>query len=182
MPGVPPLPQPLHEKLFIITSLLASCQAIATQAYRKCKCHGLSGSCSTKICWIQQPSFRQVGRLIMSKYNHAVRMTVVKNKKGRQRLRPKQRDGKKISNVDLIYYDNSPKFCEPDLANGSHGTKGRECNISSEEMDGCKLLCCGRGYNIQRVVRTTNCNCVFVWCCQVKCNKCESIQNLYTCK
>lgn len=29
---------------------------------------------------------------------------------------------------------------------GVLGTKGRLCNATSYDMDGCKLLCCGRGY------------------------------------
>ena len=73
---------------------------------------------------------------------------------------------------------------------GVLGTKGRLCNATSYDMDGCKLMCCGRGYQtvIQEVeekvtfwnkilstkilthVISFQSNCKFVWCCKVNCD------------
>lgn len=56
---------------------------------------------------------------------------------------------------------------------GVLGTRGRLCNSTSYGIDGCRLLCCGRGY--QTVIRDVEekCHCKFVWCCKVQCEMCS---------
>ncbi|KIH58000.1 hypothetical protein ANCDUO_11803 [Ancylostoma duodenale] len=34
----------------------------------------------------------------------------------------------------------SPDFCDADPARGIFGTKGRECNVTSQGVDGCQLV------------------------------------------
>ncbi|VDL84846.1 unnamed protein product [Nippostrongylus brasiliensis] len=46
---------------------------------------------------------------------------------------------KRHTNADLIYMSPSPDFCDPDPARGILGTKGRECNVTSQGVDGCQL-------------------------------------------
>ncbi|KXJ28076.1 protein Wnt-3a [Exaiptasia diaphana] len=157
-------------------------KAIGKLVWRKCKCHGLSGSCSMKTCWIQQPNFRQVGEHLRDRYNGASEMIININRKGKQRLKPKHKHLKKPTESDLIYYQSSPNFCDHNPKAGSLGTSGRKCNYSSTGLDGCELLCCGRGHNIQQAIVTRNCNCVFLWCCEVKCERCKELVNVYTCK
>lgn len=65
---------------------------------------------------------------------------------------------------------------------GSPGTTGRACNRTSAGMDGCSLLCCGRGYNTKKIVMRERCECKFHWCCRVDCNTCVRTVELYTCK
>ena len=166
-----------HSKRF-----LSLCQALSRLLWRKCKCHGLSGSCSMKTCWMQLPSFRQVGDHLKDKYDGSIEMIVKLNRRGKERLKPRYTHLKRPSESDLIYYQPSPNYCDVDASEGSLGTSGRECNISSSGIDGCELLCCGRGHNIQQEKVTRNCNCIFLWCCQVKCQKCEEVVNKYTCK
>lgn len=62
------------------------------------------------------------------------------------------------------------------------GTQGRVCNRSSLSTDSCSLMCCGRGYNTQRVLVREKCNCKFNWCCWVKCDTCEYYKTIHTCK
>lgn len=71
----------------------------------------------------------------------------------------------KIHHNTIIYYDN--------YRIGVMGTQDRLCNSTSQGPDSCLLLCCGRGF--QRVIEHVeeDCNCKFVWCCQVKCDKCK---------
>lgn len=173
-----------HFSLYVeaIYCIFICTQAIGKLVWRKCKCHGLSGSCSLKTCWIQQPSFRQVGDFLRDRYNGASEMITKINRKGKQRLKPKHKHLKKPTENDLIYYQTSPNFCDHNPKAGSLGTSGRECNYSSSGLDGCELLCCGRGHNIQQTQVTRNCNCVFLWCCEVKCAKCKELVNVYTCK
>jgi hypothetical protein len=62
------------------------------------------------------------------------------------------------------------------------GTQGRACNRSSLSTDSCSLMCCGRGYNTQRVVVREKCNCKFNWCCWVQCDTCTYVKTIHTCK
>ena len=60
------------------------------------------------------------------------------------------------------------------------GTQGRPCNRTSLGMDGCNLLCCGRGYNTQKTTIRERCNCKFHWCCHVECKMCLNTIDLHT--
>lgn len=62
------------------------------------------------------------------------------------------------------------------------GTQGRKCNRSSSGMDGCNLLCCGRGYNTQKSTIRERCECKFHWCCFVECKTCVKNIDMHTCK
>lgn len=42
----------------------------------KCKCHGVSGSCNMKTCWMQLPTMRQMGVVLLGKYRTAKRIQV----------------------------------------------------------------------------------------------------------
>lgn len=44
----------------------------------ECKCHGVSGSCTTKTCWTTLPKFRELGYILKEKYAHAVHVEPVK--------------------------------------------------------------------------------------------------------
>ena len=135
-----------------------------------------------RTCWMQQPSFHQVGDYLREKYEGAAEMIIKLNRRKKERLKPRYPQLKRPTEADLLYYESSPNYCDADASEGSLGTSGRECNISSSGMNGCELLCCGRGHNIQQTKVTRNCNCIFLWCCQVKCQKCKEIVNKYTCK
>ncbi|CAI9551192.1 unnamed protein product [Staurois parvus] len=73
-------------------------------------------------------------------------------------------------------------YCEEDSATGSVGTQGRLCNRTSPHVDGCDLMCCGRGYNTHQYTKVWQCNCKFHWCCFVKCNTCSERTEVFTCK
>ncbi|KAF6033075.1 hypothetical protein EB796_008656 [Bugula neritina] len=139
----------------------------------ECKCHGVSGSCEVKTCWRSLPSFKQVGQILKQSFDGA---TEVKSKKksqvGRMQLIPSSRKLKPFEVDDLVYLKDSPDFCEKNSTLGSLGTHGRECNKTSKNIDGCDLMCCGRGYRTIIEHVTDRCNCKFYWCCFVKCEEC----------
>lgn len=160
-------------------------QVVLRNMELKCKCHGISGSCELKTCWWQMASFRKLGNILKVKYDSAAEMTVQELKENRAKkefLQPRYPHFKNPTADDLIYYQNSPDYCEYNPEVGSLGTVGRECNRTSHGIDGCELLCCGRGHNTQTVVREERCDCRFVWCCDVVCRKCQRIYDVYTCK
>lgn len=83
---------------------------------------------------------------------------------------------------DLVYMEESPNYCIHNPAVGSLGTSGRVCNRTSLDMDGCNLLCCGRGYNTMKLTVKERCMCKFRWCCEVECKTCMRSVDIHTCK
>ena len=134
-----------------------------------CKCHGVSGSCSLKTCWMQVPSFREVGEKLKERYNAAVEMRATSGGKIKTRIA----SSKPPSKTDLVFLDSSPDYCRANIEMGVLGTTGRECKQESAGMDGCGLMCCGRGYVTKEVEIVESCNCKFQWCCFVRCETCR---------
>ncbi|XP_037093088.1 protein Wnt-5b-like [Pollicipes pollicipes] len=143
-----------------------------------CKCHGVSGSCSTVTCWQRLPAFREVGDLLKDKYDGATEVQVTR----RGRLRVRYRGYKRPTANDLVYIQESPDYCRKNTTVGSSGTTGRACDRTSPGTDGCGLLCCGRGYNTQHTTVSERCSCKFIWCCKVQCKTCVRRRVLHTCK
>ena len=148
---------------------------------KTCKCHGICGTCSLKTCWRRLPSFRTVGDKLKDKFDGA---SLVKEAStgGRRILVPKHEKLKPPTVSDLVYLEPSPDFCNPNKATGSLGTSGRACKKGSRAIDGCELLCCGRGYTTQKMVLEDQCNCKFNWCCYVSCDTCKRHVTVHTCR
>ena len=45
-----------------ILNFIVSFQIIRHNLWTKCKCHGMSGNCNLKTCWLAQPGFQQVSK------------------------------------------------------------------------------------------------------------------------
>lgn len=146
----------------------------------QCKCHGVSGSCEMKTCWRAMPTFREVGDILKEKFDGA---TEVHQKRigSRKVLVPRNVQYKTHTEQDLVYLEASPDFCEPDPKTGSLGTSGRLCERDSRGIDGCDLMCCGRGYSTQQRIVTERCRCKFHWCCHVKCDTCKRTVEEHRC-
>ncbi|XP_068624141.1 uncharacterized protein [Battus philenor] len=148
-------------------------RAVIKKSRVTCKCHGVSGSCSLITCWQQLPSFREIGDYLKDKYEGATEVKV--SRRGKLRL------GNPHYTLptahDLVYLEESPNYCIRNETLGSLGTTGRECNRTSAGMDGCALMCCGRGYNTKKMVIKERCECKFHWCCRVDCNTCHNSQH-----
>ncbi|XP_022708638.1 protein Wnt-1-like [Varroa jacobsoni] len=146
-----------------------------------CKCHGVSGSCSLQVCWRRLKEFRAIGEELMQRYDGATQVQASLSR-GRAKLKPVMREVKRPGKKDLVYIDDSPDYCQKNETLGVYGTSGRACNASSYGLDGCRLLCCGRGY--VTIVREVDekCNCKFVWCCEVKCETCRVKKVEHFCK
>ncbi|KAK7907406.1 hypothetical protein WMY93_016018 [Mugilogobius chulae] len=113
----------------------------------ECKCHGVSGSCTTKTCWTTLPKFRQLGFMLKDKYNQAVHVEPVRasrNKRPTFLKIKKLHSYRKPLDSELVYIDKSPNYCEADLLSGSMGTQGRHCNKTALQPNSCDLMCCGR--------------------------------------
>ncbi|XP_078057436.1 protein Wnt-1 [Mustelus asterias] len=154
---------------------------------QECKCHGMSGSCTVKTCWMRLPTFRTVGNLLKERFDGASR--VIYGNKGSNRasradmrhLEPEDPAHKPHSPQDLVYFERSPNFCAVNSKVGTAGTTGRACNNTSLGLDGCDLLCCGRGFRTLTERVTERCHCTFHWCCHVSCLNCTTTQILHEC-
>ncbi|KAK2176774.1 hypothetical protein NP493_642g01003 [Ridgeia piscesae] len=144
-----------------------------------CKCHGVSGSCTVRTCWLAMQNFRKVGDHLRRRYNGATE--VMMNQDG-ARLVVANQNYKRPTRSDIVYLEASPDYCLYNPGTGSLGTAGRECSKTSLGVDGCDIMCCGRGYDTRTVKRKRKCHCKFHWCCFVKCSTCERWTNVYTCK
>lgn len=154
-------------------------QAVYAHTVVACKCHGVSGSCSLKTCWNQLSPFRGTGNRLKDAYDRGTEVRF--NRQGTRLIQSNPRFNKPTKE-DLIYLAESPDYCEADPTIGSLGTQGRRCNKHSKGMDGCNLMCCGRGYNTYKAKISERCHCKFHWCCYVQCKTCEKVVDINTCK
>lgn len=153
-------------------------QTVSDLAHVSCKCHGVSGSCSLKTCWLQLADFRRVGDALKERYDGAAAMRF----NGRGKLVPQSGRFSPPGAADLVYLEPSPDYCLRNQSTGSPGTVGRLCNKTSEGTDGCELMCCGRGYDQYKAQLVERCHCKFHWCCYVKCKRCTHIVDHFVCK
>ena len=145
----------------------------------ECKCHGLSGSCTVKTCWLKMAPFREVGNRLKERFDGASKVIAKNDGKFFMLDNPTL---KVPTKKDLVYTEDSPDFCKPNHKTGSLGTQGRECNATSQGVDGCDLLCCNRGYDHKILKEKTNCNCIFKFCCEVTCSTCIVKRGVNTCR
>ena len=73
----------------------------------KCKCHGVSGSCSMKTCWKKLSDFNATATLLRQKYNQAIRKapnarTMRREASSSRVKKPKQRR-KKVSRHQIDF-------------------------------------------------------------------------------
>ncbi|KAH9501804.1 Ligand for members of the frizzled of seven transmembrane receptors [Dermatophagoides farinae] len=151
---------------------------------RKCKCHGVSGSCSMQTCWMKVNEFREIGNYLKKAYRKAVK--IENNSPWEQNNQPE------VPTWKLMYLHDSPDYCKADMNStfGSYtGTLGRHCSmrkdddVTGEERKSCRRLCKQCGYRVRRERRiiTTTCNCRFEFCCQVHCQQCQREEFTYVC-
>eukprot|EP00106_Octopus_bimaculoides_P010177 XP_014777619.1 PREDICTED: protein Wnt-4-like [Octopus bimaculoides] len=155
-------------------------KAIENHMKIQCKCHGVSGTCEMRTCWRAIRSFHEVGEIIKEKFDGATEVRK-KNKGTKKLLVPMNPKFKPHTQEDLVYLIVSPDFCEPLPKVGIPGTHGRLCNLTSKAIDGCDLLCCGRGYRTIQRISNERCNCKFNWCCVVKCLICSVVIHEFYC-
>ncbi|XP_058121231.1 protein Wnt-1 [Anopheles ziemanni] len=209
---------------------------VQAEMRQECKCHGMSGSCTMKTCWMRLNSFRTIGDILKDRFDGASRVMVsnslrspnvnentLTNRAGSSgnlktnanavgggvggaspnsvlsnsiharghqqkrvnrynfQLKPYNPEHKPPGSKDLVYLEPSPGFCERNPRLGIQGTHGRQCNDTSIGVDGCDLMCCGRGHRTQEVTVVERCSCTFHWCCEVKCKLCRAKKIIHTC-
>ena len=123
--------------------------------------------------------FEKVADALWEKYHTAVRVLY---KNGSLFDEANKKVTKK--RVELAYFTPSPNYCRADRRLKIPGVEGRMCEaVSQQDLKKCRKLCesCGLKIKLKVVIRKEKCNCKFVWCCYVKCSKCEKRVLTATC-
>nr|XP_009927763.1 PREDICTED: protein Wnt-11b-like [Haliaeetus albicilla] len=119
-------------------------QVLSDSLDTKCKCHGVSGSCSVKTCWKGLPNLDEIASDLKSKYLAAIKVTH-RLIGPRKQLIPKEMDVRPVKETDLVYLNNSPDYCTPNLHLGSLGTQDRSTSSLQlllswpQRKRGCKI-------------------------------------------
>ena len=162
----------------LLYCLSPNSQTVRQTLNRRCKCHGVSGSCSIQTCWDQLGAFGIIGEALRKRYETAVRVDYINGNLFPTAEKPK--DAQPADKNDLVYLEHSPNYCHVNSTVGADGTIGRECirgrgvEVTEWEARSCKRLCtsCGLGIKRTRVIESSSCNCKFHWCCDVRCETC----------
>lgn len=125
------------------------------------------------------PPFREVGNRLKERFDGAAK--VIPSNDGRNFI-PDGRTIKPPGRNDLVYSQDSSDFCKFNSKSGSLGTHGRQCNATSPGIEGCDLLCCGRGFVTGLIQEEVNCECRFRWCCEVTCKTCKQKRIVHSCR
>lgn len=163
-----------------------------------CRCHGLSGSCAVRTCWRELPTYFQIGDILKTKFDNALEVAVTTNRNepplltyydeylaAHIQLGP--------SDSSLVYLENNQNYCY----DGQNFTQDRRClpqtfldaqnrgqvkvSSSREYFPPCEEFCCSGEYYEETTSHEENCNCRFVWCCNVECQKCTVNATQYRC-
>ncbi|XP_069159423.1 protein Wnt-8b isoform X2 [Procambarus clarkii] len=183
-----------HQALVNLHNNEAGRLAVKRSMRQSCKCHGVSGSCTTQTCWLRLVSFTSVGSALKKWYRRALKLkdsNALTAATSSLEETP-QSQGMSIPNIDprrLVYLADSPDYCLPNHTEGWAGTAGRQCsrergkNVTLEERRSCRRLCreCGRPVTKAVSTVTTSCNCSFRWCCEVQCESCVNSVIKFTC-
>nr|CAI5835353.1 unnamed protein product [Callosobruchus analis] len=136
-----------------------------------CKCHGLSGSCTYRICFKRLQPFAVITEHLKSRYHSAERITS-DNDLWRPPNQKEWHEEEKVTPDTLRYLDTGPNWCQ--------FTVGRRC----KDTDNCATLCCGRGIRLERTTITEPCRCR--WrndtAYQVICEQCDKEETVYHCQ
>lgn len=152
----------------------------------QCICHGPSGSCTMRTCWVTLPDFREVGGALRNAYSKSKKVKNIFERRNKNQYPSlayiENGIPKKPMKRELIYTDSSPSYCVSNSTTRTNGTEGRICRSVSSDTDNCSYLCCGRGYDVQRKLRKWDCKCKFYWCCHVECEECHEPSKQYVCR
>ncbi|KAM9133246.1 protein Wnt-8b [Pangshura tecta] len=164
-------------------------KAVKGTMKRTCKCHGVSGSCTTQTCWLQLPEFREVGTYLKEKYHKALKVDLLQGAGNSAASRGAIAETfSSISKKELVHLEDSTDYCLENKTLGLLGTEGREClkrgkALSRWEKRSCRRLCgdCGLAVEERRAEMVSSCNCKFHWCCAVRCEQCRKRVTKYFC-
>lgn len=85
-------------------------QHVQTEMREECKCHGMSGSCSVKTCWMRLPNFRVIGDGLKDRFDQATKVqnnNNMRNSNENQIMRNNRRNNRNFANTNSARETNS---------------------------------------------------------------------------
>ncbi|XP_028514370.1 protein Wnt-7b [Exaiptasia diaphana] len=165
---------PKHDELSLLIqhNNEAGRQALKGSLQRVCtyKQFGYFGN-FREICWRKLPSFNRVAGDLLKKFERSWRVRA-------NRTLERYSDKRRPSRTDLVYTDHSPSFCRPEPSLGTAGTRGRLCKKNAYGSEGCKRLCCGRGFSTSIRLKGKKCECELKGCCKLYCKFCDKNESI----
>lgn len=139
-----------------------------------CKCHGVSGSCSVKVCWKVMPEFRVIGDELFKRYNYAsqIRDVEIKNRVEKLKMIVTRRSLDLVTRTQsenlkdqLIYVDKSPNFCRKEPKYMTLGTSGRMCQVMNKSNENKRNFFYGLNLNSSNAIEYSKLqNCDYLCC------------------
>ncbi|XP_002157974.3 protein Wnt-4 [Hydra vulgaris] len=144
-----------------------------------CICNGATAGCTTKYCHRRLKEYPVISKILLKKYDEAAFA-----KLKRLPVNDVKEDVKNTFQIPfsqsekLLYLDEGPDQCK--IVNGFHKSSRRQCVLDDAQPNSCSKLCC-YGYREKVIEIISECNCKFVYCCRVECDKCKSMKKVYEC-
>nr|AVK72312.1 Wnt-8 protein [Isodiametra pulchra] len=175
----------------------ATSRFINKQRTQKCRCVGISGSCSKRSCYDEIPmGFRPLAADLVHrvlKVNERVELNPDTN----LLVLPGSKRGEP-SDHRFVYLNDDKDMCpfvldrecadHRDLEylfheDNKHLSEDQKSSYAHRMTRDCKEMCgdCGYNYATQILEYSEDCNCEFHFCCEVKCERCQRKAQTYTC-
>ena len=155
-------------------------EKLRQQTRQKCRCHGQSGSCSTKTCWTESPRPETVAMELKKEYEQAVQVATSDSDQNEAT--------KMIKKIPLELALLTPFFSQRLLFTRQQRdfcsiTKGRSCQMGDLTSEShCRIMCCGRGHLTKSVKTLEPGKCAFEWPRTVKCEPATTVhRNVHVC-
>lgn len=144
-----------------------------------CSCIGVSGSCTLQACQSTLPEFEVIGSELRKKFEEGCEVRA----NGHSNNAWISECGREYTTKDLIYR-NTYDWCVADSSIGAPGVVGRRCDPNTTGPGSCESLCraCNRRPQQHEEQYQYQCNCHFVFCCEIRCSICEGEKTYYTCE
>lgn len=84
---------------------------------KKCRCHGTSGSCTMKTCWMQLAPFSEMAKILRGRYEKAVHVKM-NNKRNAIAAETIEELVDKSNAERLVYLVSSPNYCKMNKKRG----------------------------------------------------------------
>lgn len=110
------LSKSLHKCLDYFISCDLLFKGVSKHVKLKCKCHGVSGSCSMRTCWRAMQEFAVVGDFLKMKFDKARLVEMNQDATG---LSPLKKPDRHVRKSDIVYMEQSPDYCSYNPSTGA---------------------------------------------------------------